>query len=145
MRILRVIFALAGLGILAWGVLRLLPVFKSPDVVSALIWLGGGPVLHDALLAPIVAMVGTLLARVLPRSWRQAVTVGAVLSGVLVLIAVPALWRSSPGEKGLVDRNYPLGLTIALAVVWVTVLASAAIRSATTRATPSVSTSKSED
>ncbi len=86
--------------------------------------------MHDGLVAPVVGVGGLVLARVLPVAWRVPVAVGAVLSGVLALIAVPLLWRpfGVATNPGLHDANYVLGLTVALGVVWLGVAVGGTIR-----------------
>lgn len=122
----RVLIALPGLAALVWGAV-LFARFAAgslPQTRTALLYLVGGPVLHDAVFAPVAAVVGLLLTRVLPRPWRAPVRVGAAFSLLLGLLAVPALWRAHAGlpNPGLADRDYGAGLGIALAVVWLGVL-----------------------
>ncbi len=112
-----------GVGLLGWGVVELVPVLvDSPLSLGG--WLLGGPIVHDVLLAPLVGVGGVVIARVLPEPWRAPVGAGLVVSGILVVLAVPYLWRtfSGPVTPGLHDRPYLAGLLIALAVVWVTVV-----------------------
>ncbi|MET1075635.1 MAG: hypothetical protein ABWY11_23505 [Umezawaea sp.] len=119
---MRWVIGALGIGLLGWGAVLLVPVaFDSPLTLGG--WLVGGPILHDAVLAPLVGVAGVLIARVLPKPWRAPVGAGLVVSGLLVVLAVPYLWRaySGPVTPGLHDRPYPAGLLIALAVVWVVV------------------------
>ena len=116
---MRWVIGTLGVVLLGWGAVELLPVVAdSPLSLGG--WLLGGPVLHDALLAPLVGVGGAVIARVLPKPWRAPVGAGLVLSGILVALAVPYLWRtfSGPVTPGLHDRPYLAGLLIALAVVW---------------------------
>jgi hypothetical protein len=114
-----------------------------PQLGSALPWLIGGPVLHDLLVAPLVGLVGLALGRLVTNRLRRAwITAGLLASATLLLIAVPLLWRppSAPPNPGLPDRNYPLGLTVGLAVLWaaiviVLVVATAVDRRVTDRRT----------
>ncbi|KAA2252118.1 hypothetical protein F0L68_36820 [Solihabitans fulvus] len=126
MRVLRVVLAVLGLAALGWGGSLLVPLLLgSPgDAVSLLAWLGGGPVLHDLLLAPAVALLGTVIVRALSPRWRGPVTTGLVVTGTLGLLSVPLLWRenSGPPNPGLHDRPYLAGLAAAVAVVWIVVL-----------------------
>lgn len=123
----RIVLALLGLAALAWG-LTLTTRFMTGSFAqdrSALSFLIGAPVLHDALVAPIVAVTGLVISRWVGPAWRTPVRIGAAISAVLTLIAVPTLWRPYAGlpNPGLDDRNYRAGLLIALGVVWVLVLA----------------------
>lgn len=137
MRTARIALALPGLAALAWGlVLAVQFVLHSfRDGRSAVGFLIGGPVLHDGLVAPVVALVGLLISRWVSPHWRAPVRIGAAASAVLTLIAVPALWRTYAGQHnpGLDDRNYAAGLSIALVVVWVAVGAGGLYRRHHTR------------
>jgi hypothetical protein len=127
---LRWVFALAGLAALAWGAWLAWDFAGRHDALQAALWFVGGPVVHDGLVAPVVGVGGLVLARVLPVAWRVPVAVGAVLSGVLGLLAVPLLFRpfGVATNPGLHDANYVLGLTIALGVVWLGVAVGGTIR-----------------
>lgn len=123
-------FAVAGAAALAWGAWLAWEFAGRAKAVQAALWFVGGPVLHDALVAPAVGVAGLVLARVLPVAWRVPVAVGAVLSGVLVLLAIPLLWRpyGVKANPGLHDNDYVLGLSLALAVVWLAVAVAGGIR-----------------
>lgn len=115
-------WALGAVGVVMglWGAVLVLPLV---DVDLAL-WFVAGPVVHDLLLAPLFGGVGLLIARWVPTPWRAAVQVGGTFTGVLVLLAVPLLWRPFAGgpNPGLLDRDYGVGLLVAVAVVWSAVL-----------------------
>ncbi|RSM82609.1 hypothetical protein DMH04_25370 [Kibdelosporangium aridum] len=97
---------------MAWGALLALEV---PQIVEFGAWFLAGPLVHDFVLAPVVGLVGLVL--------RGPVKAGAVVSGILVLIAIPLVWQPQvPVNPGLHDRNYWLGLAISLGVVWLLVL-----------------------
>ena len=130
---MRWLFAIPGAAALFWGAWQLVEfLLDSKDWLDVGFWLVGGPIVHDALVAPIVAVVGLLLSRVVPNSWRTPVIAGTVVSAVLVLLAVPLLWRRFPAatNPGLHDRDYGLALLISLAVVWLGVLAVGLLRMA---------------
>jgi hypothetical protein len=103
-----------------WGALLAIQV---PQIIEFGAWFLAGPILHDALLAPLVGVVGLAL--------KGPVKAGAVVSGILVLIAVPLLWQPHvPVNPGLHDRDYWLGLAISLGVVWLVVLGFVGVRKA---------------
>lgn len=125
---MRVLFAVAGVGLLAYGAVLTweFATSRTVNAVQGLAWFVGGPVLHDGLVAPVVGLAGLALTRWLPQPWRTPVKTGVVASGVLTLLALPLLWRPYyvVTNPGLHDRNYAAGLAIALGVVWVLVLAA---------------------
>lgn len=129
---MRAVLAIAGLAALAWGgwLAWEFAAASARDGVQALAWFAGGPVLHDAVLAPVVGAVGLVIARVLPRPWRAPVAVGGVLSAILVVLAIPLLWRpfGVPSNPGLHDGNYAGGLAVALGVCWLLVALAGVLR-----------------
>ncbi len=129
---LRIAFAVVGLVLLAYGGLLAwdFATASTRNAVQGIAWFVGGPVLHDAVAAPVVGVLGVLLTRYVPVAWRAPIGVGAVLSGVLTLLAIPLLWRpfGVATNPGLHDRDYGLGFAIALGVVWVSVVAAGLYR-----------------
>jgi hypothetical protein len=137
-RTVRLLLLLLGAGAMTYGGWLL-----RPQLGTTLPWLVGGPVLHDVLVAPLVGLVGLALGRLVTDRLRLAwIVAGLLASATLLLIAVPLLWRppSAPPNPGLPDRDYPLGLTVGLAVLWaaiviVLVVATAVNRCVTDRRT----------
>ncbi|ONI90612.1 hypothetical protein ALI144C_02735 [Actinosynnema sp. ALI-1.44] len=112
----RLLLGAAGLALMAWGAS---PALRVPRIVEFGAWFLAGPILHDLLLAPVVGLLGLAV--------KGPVKTGAVVSGILVLIAIPLLWQPRvPVNPGLHDRDYWLGLAISLGVVWAAVLTSMA-------------------
>jgi hypothetical protein len=58
------------------------------------------------------------------------VVTGTVITGVLLILAFPLLWRpyGTPPMPGLHDGNPALGLALTLAAVWLAVLLTALAR-----------------
>ncbi|MBP2326708.1 hypothetical protein JOF56_007093 [Kibdelosporangium banguiense] len=110
----RVLLGTAGLAMMAWGALL---AFEVPQISEFGAWFVAGPIVHDLLLAPLVGAVGLVV--------KGPAKAGAVVSGVLVLIAIPLLWQENvPVNPGLHDRDYLAGLAISLGVVWLLVAAA---------------------
>src|SRR5262245_25277069 len=82
--------ALASYG--GWLLLRQVS-WRPAYLISLGGWLFGGVALHDAVVAPVVAVAGLAVARLLPPPWRAAVVRAAAGTAVLLLVAVPLLWR----------------------------------------------------
>jgi hypothetical protein len=81
------------------------------------------------MVAPIVTVVGLLLARRLPRPWRAAVSAGLITTGVLFLVGIPLLTRPRPAppNPGLDDRDYLPGLLLYVGVLWALIIAGTAL------------------
>lgn len=132
MKIARTLLVLPGLAALAWGVVLFaeyaLPL--RPDVFGTVGWIVGGPLVNDGVVAPLTAILGIVLARVLPRPWRVPVVTGTVITGVLLIVAFPLLWRpyGTPPMPGLHDGNPALGLLLTLAAVWLLVALAPLVR-----------------
>lgn len=129
MKTARVLLALPGLAALVWGVVLFaeyaLPL--RPDVFGTVGWIIGGPILNDAVIAPLTAVLGVALARLLPSAWKAPVVAGTVITGVLAALAFPLLWRpyGTPPTPGLHDGNPALGLALTVAAVWLAVVLTA--------------------
>jgi hypothetical protein len=135
----RALLALPGLAALAWGVVLFaeyaLPL--RPDVFGTAGWLVGGPVLNDAVVAPLTALLGVTLARLLPPPWKTPVVAATVITGVLAILAFPLLWRpyGTPPMPGLHDGDPALGLTLTVATVWLAAILTALARRVVPRIT----------
>ncbi|MEV7039213.1 hypothetical protein [Amycolatopsis sp. NPDC051061] len=126
MKTARALLALPGLAALAWGVVLFVEYAfpLRPDVFGTVGWIIGGPLLNDGVVAPLTAVLGIILARVLRPPWRVPVVTGTVITGVLLILAFPLLWRpyGTPPMPGLHDGNPALGLALTLAAVWLLVV-----------------------
>lgn len=126
MKLTRLLLALLGLAALAWGAL----LFANyafplrPDVFGTAFWIVGAPVVNDAVIAPVTAIAGLVLSRIVPAPWKTPVIAGTVATAVLAILAFPLLWRTygTPPEPGLHDGNPALGLALTVAAVWLLVV-----------------------
>jgi hypothetical protein len=112
---------LIGVGLVLGGY-GLVLVWENPPVIimRIAVWALVGVVLHDAVFAPLCVVLGFAGRRLLPRKWWPPVAVAALCSVVLVFLAIPVYGK--PGmhldNTTVLDRNYPLGSWISLAIVW---------------------------
>jgi hypothetical protein len=106
----RVLLGVAGLAGVLYGLFLLLGQ-GATQVLDAGVWLVGGVVAHDAVLAPVVLVLGVVAVRLLPGAARAPVVVGLVVLGTVTLVAVPVLGQfgASPGNPTLLDRDYVAG------------------------------------
>lgn len=119
----RVRWALGGLGVLvaAYGAWLALSRQDLDQLLDLALWLAGGVVLHDLVLAPLVLLLALALRRT-PPAWHRPATWGLVVVGSLSLLAVPVLGRfgARSDNPTLLDRPY---FTSWLVIVVLTVVA----------------------
>ena len=132
MRALRLLLGATGVVLVLVGV-----VFLSDDGVGDLVgvgaWLVGGVVAHDAVVAPLVVVVGVLGVPRLPPAFRAPAVVGLVVLMTVTLMAVPVIGRfgAKADDHGLLNRPYvALWLVFAALLVVAVVIASWARRRA---------------
>lgn len=118
-----------GVGIGAFGVYQLLTL-GVPNLVATVVWLAGGVLLHDGVLAfATIAIVGagTLL---LPQRGRGPLAAAFLVLGTVTLSAVPVLGRfgARPDNPTLLDRDYVLGWVALVVVVVIATTAAVLVR-----------------
>jgi hypothetical protein len=115
----RVVLVVLGVVLGAYGAVL---VWENPPVIIAriLVWALAGVVLHDLVFAPVSVVLGFAGRRLIPGQWSAPIAVAAFCSVVLVFLAIPVYGKPGmrPDNMTVLDRNYPLGLWISLAVVW---------------------------
>ena len=122
---------LGALGVLVAGYGGWLAVSRGGDLVNLAVWLAGGVVLHDAVLALVVVVAGALVLPLLLPAARAPAVVGAVVLGSVTLMAVPVLGRfgARPDDPTLLDRDYTVGWLVLAGLTLLAVLAATLVRS----------------
>ncbi|AYF76187.1 hypothetical protein D7D52_22765 [Nocardia yunnanensis] len=135
MTVIRILLGAFGIGVAVYGI-ELLLKMSATDLRSVAAWFVGAILAENLIFGPLAALAGVLGHYVLPPRWWPAYTVGACTSLALILVAVPVLGRGGavPGNDTILDRDYPLGLLAALAVVWAAVAAYLLVSGRRTRA-----------
>jgi hypothetical protein len=130
----RIALGVLGLASIGYGALLLLD-NPWPILLRIAIWAAAGVLLHDFVFAPVVAAFGFAGRRLLPRAWWAPLGVAGLVSVVLVALAVPVFDRpgARPTNPTVLDRDYPLGLWLALALTWVVTLLFLGIRRVSNR------------
>lgn len=120
MTAVRAVLVLGGVAVGCYGVVLL---WDNPSVVRIVVWALLAAIVHDFVFAPLCAAAGLAGRALLPTRWRAPVAVAGLCSVVLALLAVPVYTK--PGlhldNETVLDRDYAVGLWIALAVVWLCV------------------------
>ena len=108
--VVRLVVGALGVAAAAFGAVSLLDLGLD-NLRAAGIWLVGGVLLHDAVLAPVTVAVGVAVLRLLRGRLPAPVVTGAVVLGTVTLVAVPVLGRfgARSDNPTLLDRNYVLG------------------------------------
>ncbi|MBC7633767.1 hypothetical protein [Aeromicrobium sp.] len=119
MRVIRGLLVLAGVGFGLWG-LWLMRGFTGAQLTSTGVWLAGGVVLHDFIVAPIIVLVGVAAARLLPGHFRSATALAFLLWATLTVVFIPVLsgQGGKPDNMTILGRPYFLSwvvLTLVLA------------------------------
>ncbi len=115
-----------GAAVMAWGVFLFLEATPAAAARhSFAIWVVGADLAHDLLLAPVVAGLGWLLARAVPRRRWPAVHAGVVVSTFVVLLALLPLAGTAAVSRNptIQPLDYRTSTLTALALVWAGVAA----------------------
>jgi hypothetical protein len=112
----RAVLILTGTGFGLWG-LWLMRDFTGKQLTSEGFWLAGGVVLHDAVLAPIVVVIGFGASRLLPGHFRAATATAFLIWGTLTIAFLPTL----SGKGGKAGNHTILGQPYVLTWLLMTV------------------------
>ena len=135
MKAWRIILAVAGIALLAFGVFRLLSEIPTHSLVILAVWLLAALIIHDALLEPSVVGVGWLLRRYVPDRGRRYVQVALIMIALVTVIAIPMIFLrdSQPAAKALLLRNYGANLVVIVTILAIVSLILYALRAARDR------------
>lgn len=135
--------AVVGIGIMAFGLRGILTNQRATEPTEFAKWFVGADLVHDLVVAPVVAVVGFAVARLVARPWRLPVQAGVFATAVVVAIGWAPLHgyghASAPGNTTVQPLDYATAVPTVVAVVWLAVgawLAVIAIRRASARRRP---------
>lgn len=116
-----------GVGIGLWGAWLISGSADFSDLINIAIWLGGGVIANDGVIAVASLILAAVAMRVLPKPARAPAAVGFVVIGTITVVAIPFLGRFGAREDNptLLDRDYVTGygVVVLIVVVLVTVIA----------------------
>ncbi|MFE5804751.1 hypothetical protein [Streptomyces sp. NPDC056491] len=110
----RYVFGGSGLALMAFGGLLLV---REPEPWRIALWLAGGVLAHDGLVAPLVFAAGALCAAAGLRL-RGVPRAALIVAGSLTVIALPSLLR--PGgvaNATVLPLDYPRNWLLAMGAV----------------------------
>ncbi len=128
--VVRALLIAAGVGFGLWG-LWLMRDFTREQLTSEAFWLAGGVVLHDAVLAPVVVVVGVAAARLLPGHFRSSSATAFLVWGTLTVTFLPVLsgQGGKAGNDTILGKPYVLSwIVMTLVLVGYAVVAAAVKR-----------------
>lgn len=112
-----------GAAMVAWGVWTAWVRVPPDQWLSVFLWLAGGVVVHDAVLAPLAILIGLVVLPRVPQAWRPAFRGGLLALGVLALLGVGVFMGAAGRRNDSVVPQEPLAaVLVALAVVVVGVV-----------------------
>ena len=114
---LRIALGAAGIALMLVGLARVAGDNLS-DLTNVAVFLVGGVIVHDAVIAPLLVVLGLVGTRVLPSWSRGPAAAGLLVLGSVTLMAIPVLGRfgAKTDDPGLLNRPYGL-LWLAFAVL----------------------------
>jgi hypothetical protein len=115
---IRVAMLACGVTAGAYGAFLLLDL-GGANTRATVVWLVGGVVLHDGVIAPLTIVAAAAALRLAPRARLAPFVVGLVVLAPVTLLAVPVLGRfgARADNPTLLDRPYWLGWSVLVALV----------------------------
>ena len=109
-----------GTPIMAYGAYELVAQVGWPRAFDVATWLGGGLLLHDLVLVPIVLASVWGIGRVAPPAVRNPLRAGILGSALIVAVAWPALrgYGDRPDNATVHPLDYGSAVLTALAILW---------------------------
>lgn len=122
--------AAVGLAIVAFGVAGLLRNVDGEALTSWAMLFAGGLILHDGVVAPLVALLSLALVRLLPAWARPPLQAGLVVTALVLAVAVPLVAPADTrlaNNPSLLPGVYDRNLLLVLAPVWLATLVAVAL------------------
>lgn len=116
----RVTVGAAGVALGLFGAYQLLSLGLE-NLLGTVVWLAGGVLLHDGVLAFVTIAVVSMGAVLLSRRLKAPLAAAFVVLGTVTLTAVPVLGRfgARADNPTLLDRNYLVGWIVFVGAVGV--------------------------
>lgn len=130
MTVTRVVTALAGVGLLLYGVFRLLTEVEFGQLLGLAGWLVAAVVVHDGLVAPLTVGVGGLLTRLVADRARRYLQAFLTATALVTVVAVPLILRQGtrPAVKAQLTQDYPAHLALIVGLLAAACLTAYGVR-----------------
>ena len=124
------ISAAAGWGVIGFGLRGILQHSVDTRPADLARFVVGGAILHDLLVAPLVILLGVLVARAVPGRSRAVVQAALVVSGLIALFSYPLVraYGLAANNPTSLPHNYARNLLVVLGVVWAVAAAAVVLR-----------------
>lgn len=125
MRATRWLIGALGVAAGLWGLWSVRD-FTSEQLISTGLYVAGGIVVHDFVLAPLTVLVGVVAVRLLPRTYRLVAGLGFLVWATLTVTFVPVLsgQGGKPDNDTILNRPYVVSwLVLTGVILGVTVVA----------------------
>jgi len=111
----------SGWAVMAYAVYGMVQEWEAtnpPNLAKVLI---GGVLLHDLLIAPLVALLGLLIVRFVPVVARGPVNLALAVSGVVVLFSYPLLrgFGRHAGNPSTLPHDYVANVLLIVSITWI--------------------------
>jgi hypothetical protein len=115
--------AVLGIGIMVFGIRGLFEDSRATQPLEFSKWFIGADILHDLVIAPVAALVGVFVARLLPRPWRLPVQAGLFASAIVLAVGWAPLRgygrATAIGNATVQPLDYSTAVATVVGVVWI--------------------------
>ena len=114
------ISAVAGWAVIGFGLRGVFQHSLDTRPANLAKFVVGGALLHDLVVAPLVILVGVVVARAVPRRTRAVVQGALVVTAVLALFSYPLVraYGLAANNPTSLPHNYTANLLVVLGAVW---------------------------
>jgi len=109
-----------GTPVMVYGAVELVRQAGWPRAFNVATWLGGGLLLHDLVVLPVVLALMWLVGRIAPDVVRTPLRAGILGSGLILAVAWPALrgYSDRPDNPTVHPLDYGSAVLTVLTFVW---------------------------
>jgi hypothetical protein len=110
-----------GWSVIAFGIVDLVRHADATNPPGLARWVLGGLLVHDLLLAPVVAIALVGIQRWTRPPWRGPVTAALATTALVVLFAFPLLrgYGRRPANPSALPRDYVVATVCIIGAIWV--------------------------